>query len=64
MDRVFKPSFKVVRNKNLKIFIEKLFLLPFEGNETLYSYRIWKYIAKTEVEISVTIIVIVSIVTV
>ena len=27
------------------------FVLSFDGNETLYSYRTWKYIDKTEVDI-------------
>ena len=31
--------------KNLKLIA---FLLPLDGNETLYSYRTWKDIAKTE----------------
>ena len=33
------------------------FLLPRYGNGTLYSHRTWKYVAKTEVQIFVTVIV-------
>ena len=50
----------MARNKNLKILIFDNFLschLILDGNETLYSHRTWKYIAKTEVEFFLTVIV-------
>ena len=54
---------KMVRNKKFTNFDNWwLFLLPFDGNETLYSHRTWEYIAKMEVESFA--IVIVSMVTV
>ena len=41
--------------KTLKFL--KLFLLPLDSTKTLYNHRTWKYIAKTEVKIFVTVIV-------
>ena len=50
---------KVVRNKKLKILIidDVLFVPPLDDNATLWNHKTWKYIAKTEVNISVMVIV-------
>ena len=45
-------SIKVVTNKKFENCDHlEIFLLPFDGNKTLYSHRIWEYIVKTEVKI-------------
>ena len=44
--------------KNVKIFIiDGFFAFKLDDNETLYSYRTWKYIAKTEVKMFLTVMV-------
>ena len=49
---------KVVRNQKFEnVDHWQLFLQLRGGNETLYINRTWKYIAKTEVEIFLTVIV-------
>ena len=42
---------KVVRNKTLKISIIDNFFLSVDGNETLYSYTTWEYMAKIEIKL-------------
>ena len=46
-----------INNSKIRKNHWQLFLLPLDGNETVYSYRTWIYIAQTEVKIFVTVIV-------
>ena len=51
-------SLRWSETKSLKtLIIDNFFFLPLDGDETLHIYRTWKYIAKTEVEMFLTVIV-------
>ena len=52
-----KRPLRWLETKKIENFDIDNFFMPLDGNITLYNCRTWEYIAKTEIEIFLTVII-------